>query len=61
MVRPFDKLMVLSEVEAQAHHKWEGIKGRVNLTISSPAILFTLTQALSRQGRGNNSSLPCPP
>jgi hypothetical protein len=36
-VRPFDMLMVLSpsssfrinEVEAQTHHKWEGIKGRV--------------------------------
>jgi hypothetical protein len=31
MVRPLDRLMVLSEVEAPAHHKWEGIKGRVNI------------------------------
>jgi hypothetical protein len=58
MVRPFGgstlltalspskgKLMVLSEVEAQAHHKWKGIKGRV--TNSHIAQYRTLDETVS--------------
>jgi hypothetical protein len=36
--------MVLSEVEAQAHHKWEGIKGRVKGIITN--VDFDLTRFL---------------
>jgi hypothetical protein len=35
MVRPFDRLMVLSEVEAQAHHKWKEQSSMVSYKIAT--------------------------
>jgi hypothetical protein len=56
MVRPFDMLMVLSEVEAQAHHKWEGIKGRVK----SPSASVVRRNSPFRQRRIHLRWSSCP-
>jgi hypothetical protein len=50
--------MVLSEVEAQAHHKWEGIKGRVKSW--QPGVQDCIPNTIQPANGGVASEVPSP-